>query len=282
MKTQTTFLALLRQAALGALLAFAGAFLSVGTAGAQTVTLSDPGTTATVQLTGSGAGMNSWSVLNQNQLNLQWFYYSINGGTAQSIDSLGLLSDSQGANNNLNVTYGNSQLSINVQYSLLGGGNGSGDADITETIAVNNLSGSGFNIDLYEYSNFNLLQSPNTVTIFGDGNGGYNYVQQTSGATAITEGIISPSANYAEAAAVPSTLNSITTVPNYQLNDNLTAGPGNVTWAFEWSQSVGAGQNLDIFKDKSLSIAPVPEPASIALIALGLGACVFGRRTLKK
>ncbi len=268
-------------APLSACLAVSSLLLLPGHGVAQTIGLSDGGSSATVDLSGGG-GMNSWDVLGQNQLNQQWFYYSVNGGAVQAINLLGTLTYTTSGLNFLNAQYANSQLSIDVQYVLSGGGVGSGNADITETIAVNNLSGSTANINLYEYSNFNLLQSGhNSVQIFGNSTSGYNFVQQTSGSTAITEGIISPSANYAEAEPVNQTLNSFASTPAYNLNGNLTAGPGNVSWAFEWSQAVGAGQELDIFKDKSLSVAMVPEPSTIALGslgALGMGALALVRR----
>src|SRR5580658_5834308 len=82
---------------------------------AAQVTLSDGGSTATVDLTGGG-GMNSWTVLGgQNQLQQQWFYYSINSGAVNPINALGLLGDTTTANS-LDVLYGNSQLSVEVDY----------------------------------------------------------------------------------------------------------------------------------------------------------------------
>ena len=68
----------------------------------------------------------------------------------------------------------------------------------------------------------------------------------------------------------------------YTLNGNLAAGPGDVAWAFEWSDNVAAGNSLNIYKDKDLSISPVPEPTVAALLALGLGAVGFARRTWKR
>jgi hypothetical protein len=145
-----------------------------------------------------------------------------------------------------------------------------------------NLSGSPINLNLYEYSNFNLLQSGiNSVQIFKDtsaSGGQYNYVTQTSGSTAIQEGIVTPFANYAEAGYVGvagNTLDNITTTPGYNLDGAMAAGPGDVSWAFQWATSVAGGQELDIVKDKTLSIAVVPEPGTTALAVLG-GLCLAG------
>ena len=47
---------------------------------------------------------------------------------------------------------------------------------------------------------------------------------------------------------------------------------GDVAWAFEWSASLAAGGELNISKDKGLSVTLIPEPSALAFIALGIGA----------
>jgi hypothetical protein len=265
-----------RVASLGAWLVVSGMLLLPGLGIAQTVALTDLGSSATIDLVG-GAGMNNWSVLGKNQLMQQWFWYRTDGGVAQPINTIGGLTyqtfTGNSGINEVDATYQNSQLSIQINYILTGGGVGSGNADMTETITARNLSGSQLNLNFYEYSYFDLLQSGNNnITIYGDSNSGYDHVLQTSGSTAIQEGIISPNANYAEAANFDQTLNELNTQAGLELNDSMSAGPGNVTWAFQWNQSIAAGDELDIFKDKNLSIAMIPEPSSVAIIVLGAGA----------
>lgn len=145
-----------------------------------------------------------------------------------------------------------------------------------ENIYAVNLSGSQFTLNPFQYSYFDLLQSGNnSVTIFGSPGSGYNYVQQSSGSTAIHEAITSPNANHAEAAYFNQTLNELNTVGGLVLNDNPSAGPGNVTWAFQWAQTIDAGKEFNVFKDKSLSITMIPEPGTTALALLG-GLCLVG------
>src|SRR3954454_5865001 len=66
---------------------------SVLSATAQVVTLNDNTSQATVNLFGGAglAGMNSWSINGQSQLNQQWFWYRIGNDPAgqHSLDSLG-------------------------------------------------------------------------------------------------------------------------------------------------------------------------------------------------
>ncbi len=134
------------------------------------ITMSDGGSTATINTGNAGTlGMNSWTVLGgQNQLNQQWFWYSINGGPVQAINTIGGLTvtdNGDGPNGyDVLVTYANSTLSANVEYTLSGNGPSSGSADMTEKIWIDNVSGSTINsLNFYQYSNFNLLMNNNNT-----------------------------------------------------------------------------------------------------------------------
>ena len=76
----------------------------------------------------------------------------------------------------------------------------------------------------------------------------------------------------AEAAVVPQTLNELNTAAYLNL-DNTTSAYGDVSWAFQWNVTLAAnGGELDLTKDKGLSVQLIPEPSTLALIALGMGA----------
>ena len=270
---------------LGAWLAVSGVLFLPGRAFAQLETMNDGGSTATINL-GSSAGMNSWTVNGQNQLNQQWFWYQTDGGIAQPINTIGTPTVTLTGLNEVTAVYQNSQISISIDYYLQGGGVGSGNADITESIMAVNQSHGSLNLNFYQYSNFRLLGGVggDTVQIFGSP-GAYNFVRQANGATAIQEAVTSPNAMYAEAATVNQTLNELGTVSGLTLNGNTTAGPGDVTWALQWNQELAAngdsGDEFDLTKDKSLSIQTVPEPSTMALIALGAGALGLALRRKK-
>jgi len=96
-----------RVASLGAWLAMSGMLL-LPVQGMAQYSLSDGGSTATLNL-GAGTGnlgMNSWTVLGgQNQLNQQWFWYSVNGSAPQPINTIGGLTTTPNGANDLTVTY---------------------------------------------------------------------------------------------------------------------------------------------------------------------------------
>jgi len=168
--------------------------------------------------------------------------------------------------NDVVATYANGSFSLSVHYLLSGGSAGSGTADIQESISIHNSTGSALDFHFYQYSDFDLLGTGgDSVTV------GNDFAVQTKGPTQIAEAVNSPSASHHEGALFNSTLNRLNTVADLNLNDSDSAGPGNVTWALQWDASIGGGQDFDIFKDKLLSITPIPEPSALALIALGLG-----------
>jgi hypothetical protein len=53
------------------------------------------------------------------------------------------------------------------------------------------------------------------------------------------------------------------------LSDTVFAGPGDVTWAYQWDFTLGNGQSFIISKDKNMM--ELPEPVTMAGLFLGIG-----------
>jgi hypothetical protein len=231
------------------------------------VNLADGNSAAHIDLS-TAAGMDYWAVDGQNQLVKQWFWYRIGSGLAAPINTLPLSGVTTTGGNDVIATYANATFSLSVHYLLTGGSLGSGTADIQESISIHNFTGSALDFHFYQYSDFDLLGTGGDSVMVGN-----DFAVQTKGPTQIAEAVNSPSASFHEGALFNSTLNRLNTVLDLQLNNSDNAGPGNVTWALQWDAMIGTGVNsdFDIFKDKLLSITPIPEPSALALIALGLG-----------
>ncbi len=233
--------------------------------------------------------MNSWTVDGQNQLNDQWFYYRVgNSGTAASVGTLTLSSFSQPTASSLTTTYAGSQFSLQVVYSLVGGAAGSGTADLSEQIKIQNLTSAPLAFNFFQYSKFQLggptMASNQVVQLETNRKGLYNEALVTSGSVSLSENVdsaISPGANNGETGLVPGTLNNITGTPGYNLNNLTNSGPGNASWALQWTNSIAANGTLIISEDMNESgvtnITDVPEPAAWALITLGLATCLSFR-----
>lgn len=271
-------------AALGFLLLPGKVVAQTDITGQNTYSLTNGGSTATVNVGNTGTlGMNSWTVLgNANQLNQQWFWYSVNGSTPQPINTISAATvyneaPSDPTLDNLGVLYQQTGgLEVFAQFTLGGNGNTSGSADFTEGVYVINNSSQAINLSFYQYSNFNLLMNNNnSVTVFGSLAKGYTGAQQTTGGpggTAIGEAIVGPDANAAEAGFATSTMSDVL---SGSLTDgtNPSAGPGDVAWAFQWNVTqLAPGGMLDLTKDLGLTVNIVPEPSTLALIALGMAA----------
>lgn len=247
-------------------------------ASAVVVPLAHGGSSLTVDVD-SAAGMNSWIVdtaPSQNQLNKQWFYYRIGGGLAKPINTISAAAVNNPDSQTLEAIYSNAQFTLTVSYVLNGAGTGTGLADIGETISVLNTSGAPLDFHLFQYSDFNLSGTPGGDSIL-IGNA-FDSVIQWEGTTAIGETAAQPPASRGEAALAFTTLNNLNTIPGYDLNNNIGPLSGDVTWSFQWDREIGAGLSLDVFKDKQMYIAPVPEPTAISIIAVALGAAGFLRR----
>lgn len=260
-----------------ALLLVVGGALSPGLAGATTYTLTDGNSSATVDPS-SQAGMYNWRVDGVNHLYQQWFWYRVGNTAEQSINTISSPVVSQLAPNQLGIVYTAAGLfNVTIQYTLFGGQPGSGQADIGESIRVNNLSCSKLDFHFFQYSDFDLMGIPGGDTAE---HVNANMVRQSKGDLAISETTILPTPSRWEIDYFDNTLNRLNDgVATTLSNTASPLGPGDVTWAFEWDKNIPKGGSLLISKDKQLSAVPIPPGA--LLLGSGLLGLVGVRRKIK-
>jgi hypothetical protein len=78
-----------------------------------------------------------------------------------------------------------------------------------------------------------------------------------------------------EADVVFNTLNKLNAGSPQILNDSTNAGPGDVTWAFEWDLPINPGATSQFSKDINIV---VPEPSTVALVGASLISLLAMRR----
>ena len=246
----------------------------------QVVTLTSGNSSVTINTSGTGAGMNSWTVDGFNPLALQWFWYRAGAMTSEStINTLSSPTITPTSSSQTRISYASSAYSVSVDYKLNGQAPGSGLSTMTEGISIRNLSSTAVTFSFFQYSDFNLGTTGDDVLLQTGFGGLYSYAIQTNGPIRMIESSVTPGANRAEAAFYPSTLNSLNDGAITVLNNNTHAGPGNVTWAFEWDITLGAfGAANDTFGiSKTLDVrCRSPRPQRCAWLVEGRWRCIAG------
>lgn len=263
----------IRSSAFLPLLAISLAIQSFST-NAQIHTISDGNASADINV-GAQPGMFNWSIAGQDQLNQQWFWYRTGVGPEASIDTISAAAvTTYNGTRGLQTTYGNAQFSVRIDYLISGGLLAGTKSIIAEEITINNLSGAPLPFHLFQYSDFNLggipggdnvvVGAPNFLT------GKYNVVDQFKPGVALQEAVVTPGADRAEVSIIPGTLNKLND-GNVDILNNVTGpvGPGNVTWAFQWDFLIAPSGTEVISKNKYIQLNAIPEPTSLALLAVG-------------
>jgi hypothetical protein len=240
----------------------------VPSARAVVTTLTDQNSVVRID-SASQAGMFDWEVDGVDQMFQQWFWYRIGNTAEASIDTISAatLTPFLGTRG-IEIAYSNASLAVAVTYLLTGGSPGGGGSDIAETIQITNRATTAQTISFFQYSDFDL-----------GGTSGDDFQQFTSSTVAqvrgdtvlLSETSAIPAANGREGAFYPTTLLNLNdgVATNLGPNGGASAeiGPGDVTWAYQWTRTLAAGQSFTISKDKLLS-AVVPEPGTLAMAAL--------------
>ena len=233
----------------------------------------------------SPALMNQWLVDGQNVLDQQSFWFRVGSGSKAVPFSFVGSSTTQiaGFPSYLTTTYTGTGFSMQVNYLLSGGSPGSGTADLSEQIKVQNTSSTALVFHFYQFSDFNTrnLRNP-SVNLGHNLRGLFGEALVSGDGTPVSrenlDTSVAPGANEGEANNGNNTIESLTSVPNYMLNNNTTSLGPNPTWAFEWDFTNAPGSTFIISKDLNVA-GMVPEPGTFGLFGLGLiGLAIATRR----
>lgn len=230
-------------------------------------------------VTNSSAGMNSWTIDGQNVLDQQWFWYRVgNAGGQSSLDTLPSTITLLDASD-FKASYTGATFVVTLTLSLNGSTPGSGNSDLGIQIKIQNTTASPLNFHLFEYSNFTLGGIPGDSVVFPNS----NTVTQTGALGTLQEAVATGLSGFLapmhhEAGVFPTTLNELTSGSPVTLNDTNSAGPGDVSWAFEWDANMNASSSSLISKDINVLI---PEPSSWLLVGMAITLIgLFARRKL--
>ena len=254
---QSTFVAIL----------FAGTVVQSGA-----YTLNSPNSQSSLQinLSGSSIGLSDWQVGGASQLNQQWFYYSLDSGTVNSIDTIASPSSivyrTTGSAPFVSSTYANLAISVQTKFSL------NNAPTLQDTITVQNPSSSGQThvFHFYQYSDFDLGGIPGSqnVQFYNNGSSSYYEVKQSGGAASLDVTVSASNPSAVQAGLYDGNqfgLGNGNSAPS--LDNTLAAGPGDAVFAYEWDVTLVPG---GAFQISELQTVSVPEPSPVALMASGL------------
>lgn len=228
-------------------------------------TATDNGWSVTID--SSGFGLDTWTdPFGADHMYQEWWW-----GRDSALDPEGPLDDtdftlsgSNPAPDKISLTYTGvtNDLEIELFYDLDGYSNYSilyEDGIITNTSTTETLD-----ISVFEYTDFDLADTPDGDTAFGDIYG----ITQIDGII-IAEVTPSTLPDFFEIGPYSDLVDSLDdSNPTTLSNSGSPFGPGDATFAFQWDFTLQPGQSYIIEKTKKVTVTP--EPSTILLLGIGL------------
>ncbi len=277
----------------GILQAVSGAVLAamMPLAHATLYNLADSNSTLSVDPT-SDMGINSWTVDGVNQLYQQGYWYRIGAtGGEQNLSVLTLLgakatdTNFNPGNNQLSLLYGdgttqgNSTFTVALGLSLAGGAPGSKTSDLATQLTFTNLTNTGKDVHLFQYSDFDLSGNgtqDQAVTTNA------NTIVQSDGGMIETDGVV-PAPSHWQIGPYSGILDSLSDGNPTTLSDSGGGTVGDTTYARQWDFTLqpagGANSSFVLSGDQRIT---VPDPGTLVLLAagvLGLAGATRGKRS---
>jgi len=253
-----------------------------------TIASQNGSTSLQATFSGPNSGLSDWVLQPSgpnpvSQLNQEWFYYSLGSGPVYSIDQIA--SPTSINNHNfggapfLQATYVNSDLSVTVKFAPGNLSTANGQSTLTDTLTIANPSAFSETIHFYQYTHLTLggVAGGQNVQFSNNGSGvNYQVNQNVPGGGGYQGQLIGGSPSPGEVQAGVNTQFGLVNGNASPTLDNVTlaAGPGDVSYAYEWDVTLApTGQSGSSFIISELQT--VPEPSSLALMASGMLGLAF-------
>ena len=228
------------------------------------------------------SGQISWIVDGVEQLFDQSFYFRRGGDNREyvlgdgGLDNIGsFVTDTNPFRDQAPDAFGNlyadgSGLEIETIFTLRGGNEGSGRADLAESITIRNTGLESISLSFFQYVDFDLGgDSSDDMGWIVNG----NTVRQEDDQFSVAEVVVTPAPDLWSVGNYPDLIDALNDDDIDNLDNNIHA-EGDVAWAFQWNITLAAGESFIISKDKSI----VPAPGALALLGLSAGLVAPRRR----
>jgi hypothetical protein len=232
-------------------------------------------------------GVSGWAVNGITHLRTQWVWLRVGDtGPETSIDALAetarLLSDGDGDGQDDTLVLGladpQQRFTLELRWTLTGSPFGPPSAgatsDLAFQLAFTNTSGAPLDFALFQYTDVDLFNTFADDDVAWSGAGAPDTATATdSTGLATWQSVWDPAPAAVDAATFDTTLASLNDGAPTTLSGALSAS-GDVTVAAAWRAFFLDGSNgtIELGQQQQLRIAPVPEPALLALLAGGLAA----------
>ncbi len=226
--------------------------------------------------TGSQDGLFSWNVDGVSQMSREWFWVRTGSDTQEfSLDTL-TLNSSTAAGNQISLTYSGQGFDVTLDYTLLGGTNGSGTSRIEEEISFLNTGTSALNLSWFSLTDFDL----DGTSVDQQTSGGSSGISQVDGLVTgrVIPSLVAAAFQIAVFDDLADSLNDagLTTLDN----SGNPLGLADAQFAFQHNFVIPSDSGASFTQIKDISA--VPEPTNISLFATGVLLILLQRRWRQK
>ena len=231
---------------------------------------------ASVRTGTSGGASVVYSALGSNdQLFQNWWWYRVNGVNAREF-ALSTLSSKVVSGNSMTLNYREPEgFLTELRYTITESAQG---ALVTGTAFITSVSANPLNMSFFNYMDFDMAGAGNdTATLISDNPSMRMLINDSADIInaeyRAIDGVAYQVGNFATVRTLLSDANV-----NDLNNTGLPFGPGDFTAANQWNFVLNEGEQIAV--QTSYLLNPVPEPASMTV--LGLGVLALLRRRRKK